>query len=69
MNQISSLSSPTTWVAIIFFVGPMIACSLLSIAIKYGLYGGPPWYMDIGYLFYKVFILCFSLTKNTTISL
>ena len=69
MNQINTLSSSTTWVATIFFVGLMIACSWLSTAMKYGLYGGPPWYIDIGNLFHKVSILCFSLIKATAISL
>ena len=52
-----------------FFVGLMIACPWLSTAMKYSLCGGLSWYMNIRNPFHEVSVLCFSLTKATTISL
>jgi len=52
----------------IFFVGPMIACPQLLTTIKYGLCGGPPWYIDIGNPFHEVSVLYFFLMKATAIS-
>ena len=42
MNYTNTLSFPIMYVATVFLLGPMITCSLLLIAMKYGLYRSPP---------------------------
>ena len=68
MNQTNTSNSPTIYVATNFLLGPMMTCPRTLIAMKNGLYSGPPWNIFIGYLFLKVSMLCLLSTNAVAIS-
>ena len=68
MNQTNISNSPTTYVATIFLLEPMMTCPQLSIAMKNGSCGGSPWNIFIGYPFLKVSMLYLFSTNAVAIS-
>ena len=62
-NQTKTSNSPTTCMVTIFLLGPIMIWSLLFMAMKYGLCGGPSWNIWIWYPFLAISVLCF-FSKN-----